>query len=135
MLKEVLNENKTLLPQISVTSNKSDVEVSKTEVIKETENIKTKKKKAGGRLIMEEHIQTGKVKLNVLWSYFKACQLWFAIPFVIFYILANVSLLGSNIWLSDWSNEAKKGAIKKYSRNMRLLIFTFIGLGQGICQF
>jgi ATP-binding cassette subfamily C (CFTR/MRP) protein 1 len=70
--------------------------------------------------------------LNVLWNYFKACRLWFAIPFGILYIMANASLLGSNIFLSDWSNEARKDSPVKFSRNMRLLIFTLIGLSQGI---
>lgn len=54
--------------------------------------------------------------------------------FVLLYVLGNVSDMGSNFWLSDWSNDAssadKTGQKSKY---FRLGIYALLGFSK--CKF
>lgn len=55
-----------------------------------------------------------------------------AISIVIFYIFANAASVGSNIWLSEWSNdEVINGTQDIPLRNMRLGVYAALGFGQG----
>jgi ATP-binding cassette subfamily C (CFTR/MRP) protein 1 len=131
---------RTYSQQVSVCSDVSSPEIdslianlTSSQIIEnDEESASDIKKKEDGKLILEENIQTGTVKLNVLWSYFKASKMYLMVIFLILYVLSNISLIGSNLWLSDWSNDARKGDDTIVSRNMRLIIFTIIGLLQGI---
>jgi len=84
--------------------------------------------KAGEKLVKKERIESGKVKKSVFATYFKACG--YAVSFLgvfNFVVVAVFSIL-PNVWLSDWSNDAKSNITD--SRAYRLSVFAGLGLLQ-----
>ncbi|XP_068237783.1 multidrug resistance-associated protein 1-like isoform X4 [Palaemon carinicauda] len=61
--------------------------------------------KIGEKLIEVEKAETGKVSANVYAYYIKAVGVVAVTLTFIFGVLAQVSTVGSNIWLTAWSNE------------------------------
>ena len=44
--------------------------------------------------------------------------------------------LGANLWLSDWTNDAKTNAsLNSYDRDMRLGVYGALGVAQGMVIF
>ena len=85
------------------------------------------------QLIEIEKPETGKVKLSVYIRYFKSMTfLWiFAILFGM--IGSQIATIGSNIWLSIWSNDSPVNGTQNTSlRNMRLEVYGLFGVFQGI---
>lgn len=94
------------------------------------------KSKVGEKLIEKEKIESGKVKLNVIVEYLKACRLWLSLLFVLLYVLSSASDMGSNFWLSDWSNEvAKRNQTMEpqKSKYFRLGIYALLGFSK--CEY
>lgn len=85
----------------------------------------TKEQKAGEKITVKEKIETGKVKASVLMEYFRACGIVMIIIFIVIYSLSNVASVGSNLYLSHWSNNPVQ-----YDKYTHFLFFTIIGLIQ-----
>ncbi|KAK2499996.1 hypothetical protein MC885_018508 [Smutsia gigantea] len=104
-----------------------------------TQNVKTLKEDEvpvkGQRLIEKEFIQTGKVKFSVYLKYLRAVR-WYSVFFIIFaYMINSAAFIGSNIWLSNWTNDSKTFNSTNYpasQRDMRVGVYGALGLIQGI---
>jgi len=51
---------------------------------------------------------------------------------VLFYILYHTCSVSANFWLSSWSNDAENSTIFMEQRDMRLGVYSALGLGQGL---
>lgn len=57
---------------------------------------------------------------------------------VVFYIMSHTCSVSANFWLSAWSNDADNATVFLAQRDMRLGVYTALGLAQGsfvIIQF
>ncbi|KAM6442960.1 ATP-binding cassette sub-family C member 2 isoform 1-T1 [Liasis olivaceus] len=84
----------------------------------------------GQRLIDKEAMETGKVKLVMYLRYLHAVGWGLSISILISYIGQAASLLGSNLWLSDWTNDASLYQNKTYpaaQRDLRVGIYGTLG--------
>nr|UOU03336.1 ATP-binding cassette subfamily C1-5 [Brachionus rubens] len=90
-------------------------------------NQPSKNDKAGEKITVKEKIETGSVKFSVLMEYFKACGLPMLIFFIVTYSISNVASVGSNLFLSKWSNNSDN-----YDKYLYFILFSLIGIGQCI---
>ncbi|XP_073096660.1 ATP-binding cassette sub-family C member 2 [Manis javanica] len=104
-----------------------------------TQNVKTLKEDEapvkGQRLIEKEFIQTGKVNFSIYLKYLRAVG-WYSIFFIIFaYMINSAAFIGSNIWLSNWTNDSKAFNSTNYpasQRDMRVGVYGALGVIQGV---
>ncbi|KAK7506164.1 hypothetical protein BaRGS_00002276, partial [Batillaria attramentaria] len=101
-------------------------------VIEEGKNIEKQAKE--DKLIQAESVETGRVKFSVFLAYLKAVGALLSLIIVAFYVLYNAASIYSNIWLSDWSNDARRfnGTADDDQRNMRLGVYGALGALQGV---
>ncbi|VDO01653.1 unnamed protein product, partial [Rodentolepis nana] len=85
----------------------------------------------------EETSATGRVKFAVFWLYICQVGVCFVITGVVMILLNQLSWLGNNLWLADWSKEnANSGADNytapqpKFAIGLRLGVYSIIGLSQ-----
>ena len=78
------------------------------------------------------------VKFSVFLVYLKSVGVLLGVSTIVFYILTNAANIYSNIWLSEWSNDANKmnktnGTynVDTAKRDMRLGIYGLLGVIQG----
>ncbi|XP_027443271.1 canalicular multispecific organic anion transporter 1 isoform X3 [Zalophus californianus] len=103
-----------------------------------TRNVNTLKEEEelvkGQKLIEKEFIQTGKVKFSNYLKYLRAIG-WFSIFFIVFaYVINSVAYIGSNLWLSAWTNDSKTFNGTNYpasQRDLRIGVYGALGLVQG----
>ncbi|XP_073760424.1 ATP-binding cassette sub-family C member 2 isoform X3 [Callorhinus ursinus] len=103
-----------------------------------TRNVNTLKEEEelvkGQKLIKKEFIQTGKVKFSNYLKYLRAIG-WFSIFFIVFaYVINSVAYIGSNLWLSAWTNDSKTFNGTNYpasQRDLRIGVYGALGLVQG----
>ena len=88
--------------------------------------------KAGGKLIEKETSETGSVKLDVYFYYFKNLGLCGALTVVTMQILYQLSSLGTNVWLSVWTNETYGDSSVPENRNLYLSVYGGLGLAQAL---
>ncbi|RNA36438.1 multidrug resistance-associated 1 [Brachionus plicatilis] len=86
-----------------------------------------KEKKVGEKLTVKEKIETGTVKLSVLKEYIRVCRIPRLVGFMALFCLSNIASVGSNVYLSYWSNNAENS--EKLSQ---FTIFASIGLTQNV---
>ncbi|CAH1406916.1 unnamed protein product [Nezara viridula] len=116
----------------SLCSTKNSVNYSK--LSQRSLNEKPKKDK----LIVEEKSEEGRVKWSVYSNYFQAVG-WFM--FFTTAILSGVNqgmFIGSNVWLSTWSDDhdtVVNGSQDVNKRNMYLGVYSLFGVGQTIATF
>ncbi|XP_030626406.1 canalicular multispecific organic anion transporter 1 isoform X1 [Chanos chanos] len=94
--------------------------------------------KTGQRLIEKEAMETGRVKFSVYLQYLRAMGWLYSTGVFIVYFIQNVAFIGSNLWLSDWTNDAVKYYNMTYPnhvRDQRIGVFGALGLAQGIFVF
>ncbi|XP_040579194.1 LOW QUALITY PROTEIN: multidrug resistance-associated protein 1 [Lepeophtheirus salmonis] len=83
------------------------------------------------RLIEEEKIESGGIKLNIYLNYFKRTGLLASFFGILFYFSYQGFSLGANLWLSKWSTD--RAAINSTSiRNHYLEIYAILGFFQSI---
>ena len=77
------------------------------------------------------------MKLSVLKFYFKACGYWLTVFLLIFFVLSNTASLGSNIWLSEWSNDAYRNNTNntEIHKSYRLGVYALLGFVQCVISF
>uniref|UniRef100_A0A7M6DQB9 ABC-type glutathione-S-conjugate transporter n=1 Tax=Clytia hemisphaerica TaxID=252671 RepID=A0A7M6DQB9_9CNID len=88
----------------------------------ETENEKWK-------LIEQEKVETGNVKLTILMKYLKTIGILASLVIVTCGILQEASLVGSRFWLAHWSSLSPITA--KLHRNELISVYGLLGLAQG----
>ena len=75
------------------------------------------------------------VKFSIYLKYLQAVG-WYSIFFIILaYVINSVALIGSNLWLSAWTNDSKTYNGTNYpasQRDMRVGVYGALGLAQGM---
>uniref|UniRef100_A0A452VCZ7 ABC-type glutathione-S-conjugate transporter n=1 Tax=Ursus maritimus TaxID=29073 RepID=A0A452VCZ7_URSMA len=103
-----------------------------------TRNVNTLKEEEelvkGQKLIKKEFMETGKVKFSIYLKYLRAIG-WCSIFFIVFaYVINSVAYIGSNLWLSAWTNDSKTYNGTNYpasQRDLRIGVYGALGLAQG----
>lgn len=98
---------------------------------KEDGNVKLSKE--GKSLIDEEKAEIGKVAYSVYITYLKSVGGFLSFIILSFFILYDVFSVGSNIWLSKWSEEPLvNGTLPIATRDMYLAVYGLFGVGQAV---
>ncbi|XP_054717541.1 multidrug resistance-associated protein 1-like [Uloborus diversus] len=86
----------------------------------------------GTNLTEKEGMEVGSVKTYVYFEYIKSYGLWHCLVIIIGYLLSNSFSLGSNLWLSVWSNDSldPDNANNIDLRNLRLGVYGGLGAGE-----
>ena len=90
----------------------------------------------GKKLIQAEKSETGKVKMRVYVTYIESIGYALSAIFLAVYVASNVSGVGSNLWLADWSDETQRSLTDHnitVNLGTKLGVYTALGLGQGLC--
>uniref|UniRef100_A0A8C1FTL6 Multidrug resistance-associated protein 1 n=1 Tax=Cyprinus carpio carpio TaxID=630221 RepID=A0A8C1FTL6_CYPCA len=82
------------------------------------------------RLTEADKANTGRVKLSVFWEYMKAIGLPLSIFSVFLFFCHHLSSLGSNYWLSLWTDDPVINNTQP-NREMRLGVYGALGISQG----
>ena len=78
-------------------------------------------------------MSAAQVKMAVFLTYLKAVGALLSFIIVLFYILYNAASIYSNVWLSEWSNDARSpnATHDPEQRSMRLGVYGALGVLQG----
>lgn len=89
---------------------------------------------ANKNLTGQEVSQVGSVGLDVHLNFVRTMGLNFMIAVAVF-ILSSAFTISSNLWLSDWANDAQDPNLKYNTaqRDLRIGVYAGIGLGESIC--
>ncbi|KAF1745727.1 hypothetical protein GCK72_022174 [Caenorhabditis remanei] len=91
-------------------------------------------KQAKTQLIEKEAVETGKVKLEIYMSYFRAIGIPIALIFFLVYVASSILGVFSNLYLARWSDDAKRialaGNVSTSETQVRLGIYAMLGMGQ-----
>uniref|UniRef100_A0A8C0VM35 ABC-type glutathione-S-conjugate transporter n=1 Tax=Cyanistes caeruleus TaxID=156563 RepID=A0A8C0VM35_CYACU len=93
------------------------------------------KKLKGQQLIEKEAVETGRVKFSMYLRYLRAVGFCFSFWIVMGYVGQYVAYLGSNLWLSDWTDDSKRYENQTYPtqlRDLRIGVFGALGVAQAI---
>lgn len=107
----------------------------KSSIIK-SDNVSDVKK--GQRLIENEAMETGTVKLSVYSQYLRAMGWGYTVMVFLVYFIQNVAFIGQNLWLSDWTNDAVdyyNMTYPNWKRDTRVGVFGVLGVAQGVFVF
>lgn len=85
----------------------------------------------GQKLIEQEKSEVGSVKWDVYKHYLKSIGITLTVLTIILNIVYQGFSIGSNMWLSKWSND-RSAANDTDVRNMYLGVYAAFGLGQGM---
>ncbi|XP_057325978.1 multidrug resistance-associated protein 1 isoform X1 [Microplitis mediator] len=91
--------------------------------------------KAGEKIIEAEKTETGSVKLRVYAHYLKSIGWFLSISTIIMNAIFQSFSIGSNIWISDWSNDKTvvvNGTVDDTKKLTYVSVYGALGLGQGI---
>ncbi|XP_076324180.1 multidrug resistance-associated protein 1-like isoform X3 [Tachypleus tridentatus] len=89
------------------------------------------------RLIQSEAAEIGSVQWSVYFAYVKAIGLYGVGITLVSYALSQAFNLGTNLWLSEWSNDAAdpEKATDQKLRNLRLGVYGALGGGETVFIF
>ncbi|XP_063019479.1 ATP-binding cassette sub-family C member 2 [Melospiza melodia melodia] len=93
------------------------------------------KKLKGQQLIEKEAVETGRVKFSMYVRYLRAVGWCFTFWIVMGYIGQYVAYVGSNLWLSDWTDDSVHYQNQSYPtqlRDLRIGVFGALGIAQGV---
>lgn len=94
-------------------------------------SLKTAKPEAEGqKLIEQEKSEVGSVKWAVYKHYLKSIGVSLSVLTILLNIIYQGFSVGSNVWLSKWSNDTSAGSDPDV-RDMYLGVYAALGLGQG----
>uniref|UniRef100_A0A8B9NGU6 Uncharacterized protein n=1 Tax=Accipiter nisus TaxID=211598 RepID=A0A8B9NGU6_9AVES len=92
------------------------------------------KKLKGQQLIEKEAVETGKVKFSMYLRYLHAVGLWYSFWVAMGYVGQYVAFVGTNLWLSAWTDDAQHYLNQTYpteQRDLRIGVFGALGVSQG----
>lgn len=122
---------------------KGSVRLRKNSSFKKPEDGQDKKgddeDKKGQKLIEKETMETGQVKFSMYIQYLSAMGWAYSTVVFLVYFIQNVAFIGSNFWLSDWTNDADAAAANgtepRMGADVRVGVFGALGVAQGIFVF
>ena len=79
-----------------------------------------------GRLIQDEKVETKAVEMAVYGYYFRAVGICTVVNIFVLNILTQVFSIGTNIWLSAWSDDPNSAEVA--TRNMYLSVYGVLGV-------
>uniref|UniRef100_A0AAR2KJ02 ATP-binding cassette, sub-family C (CFTR/MRP), member 3 n=1 Tax=Pygocentrus nattereri TaxID=42514 RepID=A0AAR2KJ02_PYGNA len=83
------------------------------------------------KLIQAETTETGRVKFKVYWEYAKVVGPLLSIFICFLYASQSAAAIGANIWLSQWTNDARNNTIAHEKVHMRVGVYAALGITQG----
>uniref|UniRef100_A0A8B9NK98 Canalicular multispecific organic anion transporter 1 n=1 Tax=Accipiter nisus TaxID=211598 RepID=A0A8B9NK98_9AVES len=89
------------------------------------------KKLKGQQLIEKEAVETGKVKFSMYLRYLHAVGLWYSFWVAMGYVGQYVAFVGTNLWLSAWTDDAQHYLNQTYpteQRDLRIGVFGALGI-------
>ncbi|XP_062436537.1 ATP-binding cassette sub-family C member 2 [Rhea pennata] len=96
------------------------------------------KKLKGQQLIEKEAVETGKVKFSMYLRYLRAVGWMFSFFVAMAYFGEYVAYVGTNLWLSAWTDDAQLYLNKTYppgQRDLRIGVFGALGVVQAVFLF
>ncbi|KAM8806261.1 ATP-binding cassette sub-family C member 2 [Eudromia elegans] len=96
------------------------------------------KKLKGQQLIEKETVETGKVKFSMYVRYLRAVGWGFSFWVAVSYLAEYVAYVGSNLWLSAWTDDAQLYLNQTYppgQRDLRIGVFGALGVAQALFLF
>ncbi|XP_074447165.1 ATP-binding cassette sub-family C member 2 [Larus michahellis] len=93
------------------------------------------KKLKGQQLIEKETVETGKVKFSMYLRYLRAVGLWYSFCIAMGYVGQYVAFVGTNLWLSAWTDDAQHYLNQTYpveQRDLRIGVFGALGVSQAL---
>uniref|UniRef100_A0A8B9TSD4 Multidrug resistance-associated protein 1 n=1 Tax=Anas platyrhynchos TaxID=8839 RepID=A0A8B9TSD4_ANAPL len=94
------------------------------------------KKVKGQQLIEKEAVETGKVKFSMYLRYLRAVGWGYSFWVAMGYVAQYVAYVGTNLWLSAWTDDAERYQNQTYpvqQRDLRIGVFGALGVSQGEC--
>ncbi|KGL76195.1 Canalicular multispecific organic anion transporter 1, partial [Tinamus guttatus] len=92
----------------------------------------------GQQLIEKEAVETGKVKFSMYVRYLRAVGWCFSFWIAMSYLTEYVAYVGTNLWLSAWTDDAQLYLNQTYppgQRDMRIGVFGALGIAQALFLF
>ncbi|XP_030343631.1 canalicular multispecific organic anion transporter 1 [Strigops habroptila] len=89
----------------------------------------------GQKLIEKEAVETGKVKLSMYMRYLRAVGLWYSFWIAMGYVGQYAAYVGTNLWLSAWTDDAQRYLNQTYpvqQRDLRIGVFGALGMSQAL---
>ncbi|XP_009957095.1 PREDICTED: canalicular multispecific organic anion transporter 1 isoform X1 [Leptosomus discolor] len=89
----------------------------------------------GQQLIEKEAVETGKVKFSMYLQYLRAVGLWYSFWIAMGYVGQYVAFVGTNLWLSAWTDDAQHYLNQTYpvkQRDLRIGVFGALGVSQAV---
>ncbi|KFV74610.1 Canalicular multispecific organic anion transporter 1, partial [Dryobates pubescens] len=87
----------------------------------------------GQKLIEKENVETGKVKFSMYVGYLRAVGICYSFWIAMGYVAQYTAYVGTNLWLSDWTEDAKRYENQTFpaaQRDMRIGVFGALGVSQ-----
>uniref|UniRef100_A0A8C9LAD4 Uncharacterized protein n=1 Tax=Pavo cristatus TaxID=9049 RepID=A0A8C9LAD4_PAVCR len=94
--------------------------------------------KKGQKLIEKEAVETGRVKFSMYLQYLRAVGLGFSFCIAMSYVGDYAAYVGTNLWLSAWTDDAERYQNETYpvqQRDLRIGVFGALGVSQGECEY
>uniref|UniRef100_A0A8D0F2B5 Canalicular multispecific organic anion transporter 1 n=1 Tax=Strix occidentalis caurina TaxID=311401 RepID=A0A8D0F2B5_STROC len=89
----------------------------------------------GQQLIEKEAVETGKVKFSMYLRYLHAVGLWYSFWVAVGYVGQYAAFVGTNLWLSAWTDDAERYLNQTYpveQRDLRIGVFGALGVSQAL---
>ncbi|OXB75471.1 UNVERIFIED_CONTAM: hypothetical protein H355_016532 [Colinus virginianus] len=89
----------------------------------------------GQKLIEKEAVETGKVKFSMYLRYLRAVGLGFSFWVTMGYVGQYIAYVGTNLWLSAWTDDAERYQNETYpvqQRDLRIGVFGALGVSQAL---
>ncbi|CAD6189209.1 unnamed protein product [Caenorhabditis auriculariae] len=117
--KETLSE----VSKISRHSEKSAAKRKKSSVVRA-------KKSVPAKLIQKEEAQSGRVKFEVYWTYFKAMGIFrYVLPYLLATAIQSSLTMARSLWLTNWSDEnLDPNPANHLSLIVRIIVYATMGL-------
>uniref|UniRef100_A0A8C3UU77 ABC-type glutathione-S-conjugate transporter n=1 Tax=Catharus ustulatus TaxID=91951 RepID=A0A8C3UU77_CATUS len=112
-------------------NQEEDVSEEKTKKAQE----ESPKKLKGQKLIEKETVETGRVKFSMYVRYLRAVGWCLSFWIVMGYVGQNVAYVGSNLWLSDWTDDSVRYLNQTYPthlRDLRIGVYGALGVAQAV---
>ncbi|KAM6265832.1 ATP-binding cassette sub-family C member 2 [Porphyrio hochstetteri] len=89
----------------------------------------------GQKLIEKEAVETGRVKFSMYVRYLRAVGLWYSFWVAMGYVGQYAAFVGTNLWLSAWTDDAQHYLNQTYpveQRDLRIGVFGALGMSQAV---
>uniref|UniRef100_A0A3P9LP00 ATP-binding cassette, sub-family C (CFTR/MRP), member 2 n=1 Tax=Oryzias latipes TaxID=8090 RepID=A0A3P9LP00_ORYLA len=126
--------NQTSIPQLKKTS----YIIHHTETSSFSQKLSKVKQTKQKKSLPLVALQINSVKFSVYLQYMRAMGWGYTMLVFLVYLLQNIALIGQNLWLSDWTNDAVDYYNQTYpnwKRDTRVGVFGALGVAQGFFLF